>query len=154
MECCWSGRERIRKLIRVLGFQRYGSVGFDVGFPGIFPLKFISGSKRVRKGYPRTMSPVDLVTCRELRIVSSPSFRYTRAKWVMERTLPEETRTDSGFLSLCRGHLRCFVREHEITLPPAPESMRAVHGCPRTSSGIVSNGDTRLIGHSWSWKFV
>ena len=63
----------------------------------------------------------------------------------MGRTSPEATRTDSGFLSLCRGHLRSFVSENEITLPPAPESMRAVHACPRTSIGIVSNGDTRSM---------
>ena len=116
--------------------------------------QFISGSKRVRKGYPRIMSPVDLGTCRELQIVSSPIFRYRRAKWVTGRTSPEATRTDSGCLSLCRGHLRRFVRENKIKLPPAPESMRAVHGYPRTSRGIVSNGDTRSTGHSWSWKFV
>ena len=116
--------------------------------------QFISGSKRVRKGYPRIISPVDLVTCRELRIVSSPMFRYRRAKWVMGMTSPEATRTDSGFLSLCRGHLRRFVREKEIKLPPAPEFIMAVQACPSTSMGIVSNGDTRSTGHSWSWKFV
>ena len=71
--------------------------------------QFMSGLKRVMKGYPRIMSPVDLVTCRELRIVSSPSFRYRRAKCVMGMTSPEATRTDSWFLSLCRVHLRCFV---------------------------------------------
>ena len=70
------------------------------------------------------------------------------------RTSLDGTRTDSGFFSLCRVHLRRFVSEYEIKLPPAPELMRAVLGCPSTSIRIVRNGKTRSTGHNWSLKFV
>ena len=60
----------------------------------------MSGSNLMKKGYPRIISPVDFVTCREHRIVSSPIFRYKRAKCVMGRISPLSTRADSGFLSL------------------------------------------------------
>ena len=108
----------------------------------------MSGSKRTRNGYPRMISPVDGVTCRLQRMVRSPMRRYNRTKWVIGRTSPEATRTDSGHFNLCREQFRRLIKEWEIKLPPAPESMSAEVWWPSTSRGIVSKGATRSTGHN------
>ena len=113
----------------------------------------MSGSNRVRNGYPRMISPVDFVTCKEQRMVSSPILRYKRAKCVIGKISPLATLTDSGFLSLCKGQRRRLTKEYEMKLPPAPESMRAAHCCPSTSKGIVSRGATFSSGHKRSELF-
>ena len=108
----------------------------------------MSGSNRVRNEYPRIISPVDLVKCNEQRMVSSHILRYKRAKCVIDNILPLATLTDSGFLSLCKGHWKRLTNDCEMKFSPAPESISAVHWCLRTSKWIVSKGATRSSGHS------
>ena len=113
----------------------------------------MSGLNRVRNEYPRMISPVDVVMCKEHRIVSSPILRYKRAKCVIGIIYPLATLTDSGFLSLWKGHWRRLTNEYGMKFPPSPEFMSAAPCCSSTSNGMVSNGATRSSGHSVSELF-